>query len=132
MTSSTPSRAVSSSGTRSNRHWRRNRLAYVSHTPLEYNAVMERTSKSYANNKQKLLTRLNRIEGQVRGLAKMLEEQRPCMEVLQQLASAQAALRGVTKAVLQNYLQRCATDAIKCGDPAVYDDLMTAIYKFVK
>jgi DNA-binding FrmR family transcriptional regulator len=76
--------------------------------------------------------RLNRIEGQVRGVAKMLEQQRPCMEVLQQLASVQAALRGVSKAVLRNYLERCASDAIKGGDPSVYDDLMTAIYKFVK
>jgi DNA-binding FrmR family transcriptional regulator len=79
-----------------------------------------------------LQDRLNRIEGQVRGVARMLEGQRPCLEVLQQLASVQAALRGVTKTVLRNYLERCATDAIRSGDAAVYDDLMEAIYKFVK
>lgn len=62
----------------------------------------------------------------------MVEEQRPCMAVLQQLASVQAALRGVTKMVLRNYLERCATDAIRSGDTAVYDELMEAIYKFVK
>ena len=82
--------------------------------------------------KQQMQSRLNRIEGQVRGIAGMLEQQRPCIEVLQQLASAQAALRGVTKDVLRNYLERCATDAIRSGDDAVYDDLMKAIYKFVK
>lgn len=76
--------------------------------------------------------RLNRVEGQVRGVAKMLDEQRPCMEVLQQLASVQAALKGVTKSVLRNYLERCATDAIRSGDTAVYDELMDAIVKFVK
>ncbi len=76
--------------------------------------------------------RLSRIEGQVRGVARMLEEQRPCMAVLQQLASVQAALRGVTKTVLRNYLERCAADAIRSGDTAVYDELMEAIYKFVK
>jgi DNA-binding FrmR family transcriptional regulator len=76
--------------------------------------------------------RLNRIEGQVRGVARMLEGQRPCMEVLQQLASVQAALKGLTKTVLRNYLERCATDAIRSGDSAVYDELMEAIYKFVK
>jgi len=81
---------------------------------------------------EKLQTRLNRIEGQVRGVAGMLEQQRPCIEVLQQLASVQAALRGVTKDVLRNYLERCATDAIRSGDTAVYDELMEAIYKFVK
>ena len=79
-----------------------------------------------------LQDRLARIEGQVRGVAKMLEGQRLCLDVLQQLASVQAALKGVTKSVLRNYLERCATDAIKSGDPAVYDQLMEAIYKFVK
>jgi DNA-binding FrmR family transcriptional regulator len=79
-----------------------------------------------------LQNRLNRIEGQVRGVAKMLDEQRPCVEVLQQLASVQAALRGVTKEVLRNYLERCASDAIREGDPAIYDELMEAIYKFAK
>lgn len=81
---------------------------------------------------ERLQSRLNRIEGQVRGISGMLSEQRPCIEVLQQLASIQAALRGVTKEVLRNYLERCATDAIKSGDDAVYDELMEAIYKFVK
>ena len=62
----------------------------------------------------------------------MLEKQRACMEVLQQLASIQAALRGVSKTILRNYLERCASDAIRSGDNTVYDDLMEAIYKFVK
>ncbi len=81
---------------------------------------------------RELLDRLSRVEGQVRGVARMVENQRPCMEVLQQLASVQAALKGVTKTVLRNYLERCATDAIRLGDAAVYDELMEAIYKFVK
>ncbi len=81
---------------------------------------------------QDIQDRLGRIEGQVRGVAGMLKKQRPCMEVLQQLASIQAALRGVSKTVLRNYLERCASDAIRSGDDTVYDDLMEAIYKFVK
>ena len=79
-----------------------------------------------------LQKRLSRIEGQVRGVAGMLENQRPCLEVLQQLASVQAALAGASKIVLRNYLERCATKAIRSGDSAVYDDLMDAIYKFAK
>jgi DNA-binding FrmR family transcriptional regulator len=87
----------------------------------------------YADELRKdMLDRLNRIEGQVKGVARMLEGDRPCIEVLQQLASVQAALKGVTKTVLRNYLERCATDAIRSGDTAVYDELMEAIYKFVK
>ncbi len=80
----------------------------------------------------RMQSRLRRIEGQVRGVSRMVEEQRPCIEVLQQLASVQAALKGVTKDVLRNYLERCATDAIKSGDTQVYDELMEAIYKFVR
>lgn len=87
----------------------------------------------YAEELQKeMLDRLGRIEGQIRGLARMVEAQRPCLEVLQQLASVQAALKGLTKNVLRNYLERCATDAIRSGDAAVYDQLMEAIFKFVK
>lgn len=87
----------------------------------------------YADELQKeMLSRLSRIEGQVRGVARMVETQRPCMEVLQQLASVQSAMKGVTKTILRNYLERCATDAIRSGDDTVYDELMEAIYKFVK
>ena len=84
------------------------------------------------DHRQEMQSRLNRIEGQVRGVARMLEDQRPCIEVLQQLASVQAALRGVTKSVLRNYLERCASDAIRSGDPEIYDELMDAIFKFAK
>ena len=81
---------------------------------------------------ERLQARMSRIEGQARGVSRMLEEQRPCIEILQQLASVQSALRGVTKEVLRNYLERCATDAIRSGDAAVYDELMEAIYKYAK
>jgi DNA-binding FrmR family transcriptional regulator len=87
----------------------------------------------YADELRKdMLDRLNRIEGQVKGVGRMLNGERPCIEVLQQLASIQAAMRGVSKMVLRNYLERCATDAIRSGDTAVYDELMEAIYKFMK
>ena len=82
--------------------------------------------------RENMVNRLNRAEGQIRGVARMVEEQRPCVEVLQQLASVQAALRGVSKSVLRNYLERCATEAIRAGDATVYDELMEAIYKFAK
>ena len=81
---------------------------------------------------QKLVSRLSRIEGQVRGVARMLQEQRPCPEVLQQLASVQAALKGVTNDVLRNYLERCVTDAIRSGDTTVYDELMQTLQRFGK
>ena len=62
----------------------------------------------------------------------MLDAQRPVQEVLQQLASIRAALKGLTKAVLRNYLERGAADALKSGDPAVLDEIIETLTKFVK
>jgi DNA-binding FrmR family transcriptional regulator len=82
--------------------------------------------------KKDTLSRLVRIEGQVRGIAKMLEEGRSGTEILQQLASIQAALRGVSKTILRNYLECCATEANKSEDSEMYDQLIDVIYKFAK
>ena len=82
--------------------------------------------------RQALLSRLSRAEGQIRGISRMVEEQRPCAEVLEQFASVQAALRGAAKAVLRNYMERCVTEAIRSGDSGVYDQLMEVIHKFAK
>jgi len=77
--------------------------------------------------------RLRRIEGQVRGVQKMIEEERYCADVLMQLSSVQEALRGVGRALLYNHLKHCATEAIRSGDPkqtdAMYEELMELIYK---
>ena len=71
-----------------------------------------------AETKEALAKRLRRIEGQVRGLQKMIDEERYCADVLVQIASVQEALRGVGKLLLQNHLTHCATAAIRSGDPA--------------
>ena len=65
--------------------------------------------------------RLRRIEGQVRGLQKMVEEERYCADVLTQVASVQEALRGVGKALLGNHLRHCATEAIRSDDQGQRD-----------
>ncbi len=80
--------------------------------------------------KENCLRRLKAAEGQIRGVQEMLEAQRPCMEVLTQLAAAQSALRQVSRIVMRNYLENCATQAIRRSDPKVYDELMDAIFKF--
>ena len=67
--------------------------------------------------KHAVLTRLRRIEGQVRGLQKMVEEERYCADVLTQVSSVQEALRGVSRALLHNHLKHCATEAIRSDDP---------------
>jgi DNA-binding FrmR family transcriptional regulator len=83
--------------------------------------------------KRSVLTRLRRIEGQVRGLQKMVDDERYCPDVLVQVSSVQEALRGVGRALLHNHLKHCATQAIRSGDPglaeATYDELMELIYR---
>ncbi len=79
---------------------------------------------------QNCLRRLRAAEGQLRGIQEMLEAQRPCLEVLTQLAAAQSALRQVTRSVLRNYLEKCATESIRRSDPKVYDELTEALFKF--
>ena len=82
--------------------------------------------------KENCLRRLKAAEGQLRGLQEMIEAQRPCMEVLTQLAAVQSALRQVSRIVLRNYLEKCATQAIRRSDPKAYDELMEAVFKFAQ
>jgi DNA-binding FrmR family transcriptional regulator len=70
----------------------------------------------YSENKQKVLARLRRIEGQVRGITKMVEEERYCIDVLTQVAAAKAALESVSVTLLSDHMQHCVADAIKTGD----------------
>jgi CsoR family transcriptional regulator, copper-sensing transcriptional repressor len=78
-------------------------------------------------------TRLRRIEGQVRGLQKMVEDERYCADVLMQLSSVQEALRGVGRGLLYNHLKHCVTEAIRAQDPeqadAMYEELMELMYR---
>jgi DNA-binding FrmR family transcriptional regulator len=66
--------------------------------------------------KSQCLKRLSRIEGQVRGLARMLEEDRYCIDVLTQVAAVRAALRRVEEQVLQDHVGHCVEHAIQSGD----------------
>jgi len=64
----------------------------------------------------KLIARINRIEGQVRGLKKMVEEDRDCMQVLKQVAAASGALRSLGALILEDHLKGCVATAIKTQD----------------
>ena len=81
------------------------------------------------------LRRLRRIEGQVRGLQKMVEEDRYCADIITQIASVQEALRGVARQLMRNHLKHCAATAIKQGEPeaqAMYDELLDLVYKHLR
>ena len=82
--------------------------------------------------KERNLKRLRRIEGQVRGLQKMVEEDRYCADIMTQISSVHEALRAVGRELMRNHLKHCATAAIKDGDgkaEAMYDELVEMMYK---
>jgi len=70
-----------------------------------------------AAQQQALVTRLNRIEGQVRGIRRMVQEPRLCIEILQQLSAAEAALNRISLSVLRFHVERCVPEGIDKGDP---------------
>jgi DNA-binding FrmR family transcriptional regulator len=80
--------------------------------------------------------RLRRIEGQVRGLQKMVEEDRYCADVITQIASVQEALRGVARNLMKNHLHHCAAKALQSGKKeeaqAMYDELLELIYTHLR
>ena len=81
------------------------------------------------------LRRLRRIEGQVRGLQKMVEDDRYCADIVRQLASVQEALRGVARQLMRNHLKHCAAAAIKQGESeaaTMYDELLDLVYKHLR
>jgi len=80
--------------------------------------------------------RLNRIEGQIKGIKKMVEEGRYCVDVLGQISAVHEALRGVGKIIMRNYLGNCVTSSLRSGSSKkakeTYSELMDVIYKFAK
>lgn len=82
--------------------------------------------------KARNLVRLRRIEGQVRGLHKMVEDDRYCADIMTQISSVQEALRAVGKELLRNHLKHCAAAAIKGTDEQaheMYDELVSLFYR---
>lgn len=84
--------------------------------------------------KEAALKRLKRVEGQVRGLTKMVEEDRYCMDVLMQIAAVQQALRGVSRELMHNHLEHCVHNAVAQGDQGkerqLYQEMLDLIYKY--
>jgi DNA-binding FrmR family transcriptional regulator len=81
--------------------------------------------------KSRNLKRLRRIEGQVRGLQKMIDEDRYCADILTQISSVQEALRGVGRELMRNHLKHCATGAIRAGGKqaeGMYDEIVDLMY----
>jgi DNA-binding FrmR family transcriptional regulator len=85
--------------------------------------------------KTRNLHRLRRIEGQVRGVQQMVEQERYCADILVQISSVQEALRAVTRELMRNHLKHCATEAIRKGPAeaeAMYDELAGLMHKHAR
>ena len=85
------------------------------------------------NNTKKLLTnRLNRIEGQIRGIKKMIEEDRYCNDALIQLAAVESSVKSLSNQVLENHLLTCISNDIENGNLEVIDELISLFKRFNK
>lgn len=80
-----------------------------------------------------LMTRLNRIEGQVRGLKAMLKDERYCVDILTQVSAVQAALNGFSRVLLSNHIKTCVVDQIEAGNAEeTVEELCKTIQKMMK
>lgn len=84
------------------------------------------------DDKKKLINRLNRIEGQVRGIRGMIEKDAYCTDVLVQVAAASAALNAFTKELLSDHIKTCVADDIRAGKDETIDELVTTLQKLMK
>jgi DNA-binding FrmR family transcriptional regulator len=89
-----------------------------------------------ANARQDLLLRLRRVEGQVRGVQKMVEEDRYCPDVLVQMSAIHESLRAVERILMKDHLQHCATEALRFGDDKqaqrTYNELTELFYRHAR
>lgn len=88
----------------------------------------ERSEKEYKD----LCNRLNRIEGQIRGIKGMLEKDAYCADILVQVSAANAALNSFTKVLLANHIKTCVIEDIKAGKEETVDELVTLLQKLMK
>jgi DNA-binding FrmR family transcriptional regulator len=94
---------------------------------------MEEKRLSKNNDKDAIIKRLKRIEGQVKGIQKMVEEERYCVDILTQISAIRSAINKVGSIILENHMKGCVSQSIKQGDSEeMIDELMKTIDKFVK
>jgi CsoR family transcriptional regulator, copper-sensing transcriptional repressor len=90
----------------------------------------------YAEHKDALVKRLHRIEGQVRGIERMVEDDRYCIDILTQLGAVSTALESVAMAILDDHVQHCVVDALASGDKREAtektEELLAAVRRFAK
>ncbi len=94
----------------------------------ECHKIKIRDEKEYKS----LINRLNRIEGQIRGIKKMVEENAYCTDILTQSAAAGAAINSFNKELLSNHIKTCVTENIKRGNEEIVDELLETLQKLMR
>ncbi|HBU84606.1 MAG TPA: transcriptional regulator [Paenibacillus sp.] len=82
--------------------------------------------------KGNLISRLNRVEGQIRGIKGLIEKDTYCDDVLTQIAAAQSALNSVGKLLLEGHMKSCIVERIQAGEHEVVDELLVTVRKLMK
>lgn len=110
----------------------KNTLYNVNRIPDEIDITQCRKSHHPAAVKKDLTTRLNRIEGQIRGIKRMIEEDTYCDDVITQLSATQSALNSVAKILVDGHVRSCVVNRLQDGDTEVVDELITTLQKLMK
>ncbi|MGI8608195.1 MAG: metal-sensitive transcriptional regulator [Candidatus Dormibacteria bacterium] len=88
--------------------------------------------RGYSSDKDKLAARLGRVEGQVRGVARMVAEDKYCIDILTQVNAIKAALDQVSLLLLEDHVRGCVVDAVKQGELEKVDELVDAVARFAR
>lgn len=91
----------------------------------------QRTKNRTEKQKAALITRLNRIEGQIRGIKGMIEKDSYCDDVLNQISAAQSAMKSISRLVLESHMKSCLINRIQTGETEVVDELLDTISKLL-
>ena len=86
----------------------------------------------YIDDKEALIKRLNRIEGQVRGVSRMVAEDAYCIDVLTQIGAIKSAIDQVGILLLGDHIKHCVTDSVRAGESAKVDELVEAVKRFAR
>lgn len=95
-------------------------------------ACAERKKHREEDEYKKLISRLNRIEGQVRGIKKMVEEDRYCIDIVNQVSAVNSALNSFNKALLSAHIKSCVVEDIKSGNSKMVDELCETLHKLMR
>jgi len=86
----------------------------------------------YTQDKGALVTRLHRIEGQVRGIEKMVDDDRYCVDILTQISAATTALESLALQILEQHIRHCVAGALAAGDDSKTEELLQAVQRFAR